>query len=115
MNVKVHPKKIKSLVELLYTEYPIIRSHPDYRIYYFFTDYPEESEYVFVVTIQYLIYSDFAQNLNQSLNLYKDMFGLKECSLISEHDFEIILKKEIEDLYDKIRGSSFNALIYEIW
>jgi len=35
--------------------------------------------------------------------------------LISEHDFEIILKKEIEELYDKIRGSSFNALIYEIW
>ena len=115
MNIKVHPKKVKILMDLLYSEYPVIRNHPDYRIYYMFTDYPEVSEYVFVVTIQYLIHSEFSDKVNESLRTYKDMFSLTNCSILSEYDFEIIIKNELTQLQDKLRGSSFNIVFYEIW
>ena len=40
----------------------------------------------------------------------------KNVSNSPDEDIDIAIKlNEIEELYDKIRGSSFNALIYEIW
>ena len=115
MNDKVHPKRVIFLMEMLYKDHPSIKNHPDYKIYYLFTDYPEISEYIFVVTIQYLIDSEFTDNVNNSLKNYKNLFSFTECSVINEFDFEIVLKQQLTSLQEKLRGTNFNITLYEVW
>lgn len=115
VNDKLHPKRLVMFMGEIYKQYPALEKHPDYRFFYFYTDYPESSEYLFVVISDYLSNSPLAEKLNVSLNLYKDMFGFTESTIISEDDFNTQINKQLKKLQDQIRGSKFTSIYYEVW
>jgi hypothetical protein len=102
-------------MEEIYKQYPVLEKHPDYRFYYVYTDYQEPSEYLFVIITGYLSTSPFAEKLNLSLNLYKDVFGFTESTIITEDDFNKHVHKYLKTLQDTIRGSKFTSIFYEVW
>ena len=102
-------------MEEIYKQYPVLEKHPDYRFYYVYTDYPDHSEYLFVIITDYLSTAPIAEKLNQSLNLYKDMFGFTESTIMTEDDFNKHVHKYLIKLQDTIRGSKFSSIFYEVW
>lgn len=115
MNDKVYPKRIGFLLDMLYKDYPVLKRHPDYNIYYLYTNHPQISEYVFITINDYLIGTKFSEELNYSLQTYKTLFHFTECSIISYYEFEFTLKKNITEEYNRLRGTDFNIIFYEIW
>lgn len=99
----------------MYKLHPNVKTHPDYNFFYFFTDYPEKQEYLFLIVYDFLIDSPLAQETNNSLNLYKNMFNFTEATIMSTRHFEVTFLKEYEELKNKLRRSEFNCLLYEVW
>ena len=114
MNELIHPKRLRLFVEEIYKNYPEVKNHPDYRFYYLYTDYPEASEYLFVV-IQYQLFGKLSKDLNESLGLYKEMFGFTESSILGEDDINSKIQKQLNELSDKIRGTKYTSVFYEVW
>ena len=94
MNELIHPKRLRLFVEEIYKNYPEVKNHPDYKFYYLYTDYPEASEYLFVV-IQYQLFDKLSKDLNESLGLYKEMFGFTESTILGEDDINSKIQKQL--------------------
>ena len=115
MNELIHPKRLRLFVEEIYKNYPEVKNHPDYRFYYLYTDYPEASEYLFFVILQYQLFDKLSKDLNESLGLYKEMFGFTESSILGEDDINSKIQKQLNELSDKIRGTKFSLVFHEVW
>ena len=115
MNELIHPKRLRLFVEEIYKNYPEVKNHPDYRFYYLYTDYPEASEYLFVIILQYQLFDKLSKDLNESLGLYKEMFGFTESSILGEDDVNSKIQKQLNELSDKIRGTKFSLVFHEVW
>jgi len=115
MNELIHPKRLRLFVEEIYKNYPEVKNHPDYRFYYVYTDYPEVSEYLFVVISQYELSDKISKRLNESIGLYKEMFGFTESTILSEDDINSTIQKQLNELSDKIRGTKFSLVFHEVW
>jgi hypothetical protein len=115
MNELIHPKRLRLFVEEIYKNYPEVKNHPDYRFYYLYTDYPEASEYLFVIILQYQLFDKLSKDLNESLGLYKEMFGFTESSILGEDDINSKIQKQLNELSDKIRGTKFSLVFHEVW
>ena len=115
MNELIHPKRLRLFVEEIYKNYPEVKNHPDYRFYYLYTDYPEASEYLFVIILLYQLFDKLSKDLNESLGLYKEMFGFTESSILGEDDINSKIQKQLNELSDKIRGTKFSLVFHEVW
>jgi hypothetical protein len=115
MNELIHPKRLRLFMEEIYKNYPDINNHPDYRFYYLYTDYPEISEYLFIVASQYELSNKLSTEINESIGLYKEMFGFTESSILSHDDINSGLKTQLNRLSDQIRGTKFSYVFYEVW
>jgi hypothetical protein len=102
-------------MEEIYKNYPDIKNHPDYRFYYLYTDYPVISEYLFIVVSQYELSNKLSKEINESIGLYKEMFGFTESSILSNDDINSKLQTQLNKLSDQIRGSKFSYVFYEVW
>lgn len=102
-------------MEEIYKNYPNVKNHPDYNFYYLYTDYPEVSEYLFVVILRYELFDKLSKNINESIGLYKDLFGFTESSILSEDDINSKLQKQLNKLSGQIRGTKYTSVFYEVW
>lgn len=115
MNELIHPKRLRLFMEEIYKNYPNVKNHPDYNFYYLYTDYPEVSEYLFVVILRYELFDKLSKNINESIGLYKDLFGFTESSILSEDDINSKLQKQLNKLSGQIRGTKYTSVFYEVW
>ena len=115
MNELIHPKRLRLFMDRIYWEYPDVKNHPDYRFYYMYTDYPEISEYLFIVVPEHEISNKLSNDINKSIVLYKEMFGFTESTILSEQDINSNLQKQLNKLSDQIRGTKFSLVFYEVW
>ena len=115
VNDYLHPKRLKLYMEQIYKDFPILKSHPDYRFYYLYTNYPEQNEYLFVLTGTHQISNKLSEEINQSLHSYNDMFGFTSSSILTNDDMNNKIVKEFYKLTDTLRGSHFSVVLYEIW
>ena len=102
-------------MEQIYKDFPTLKSHPDYRFYYLYTDYPKQSEYLLVVTTSYFISEKFSNEINQSLHSYNEMFGFTYSSIMTYDDLNNKIMKDVHKLFDTTRGSHFTTHFCEVW
>jgi len=109
-----YPKRLQLLLKEVYKEFPELRRHPDYRMYYLYWVDSEEREYFIVLTN--LIPNDYeSDNMVLIINSLSKIFGFVEGVLMKPNDFEKFVKGPIQESIKKLRGSEFKTCAYEVW
>ena len=112
--MKQYTKRLQLLLKEVYKEFPELRRHPGYRMYYLYWAYPDEREYFIVLTN--LIPDDYqTNNMVSVINSIAKTFGFVEGVLMKPDDFEKHIKTPIEDSIKELRGSEFKTCAYEVW
>jgi len=109
-----YPKRLQLLLKEIYREFPELRRHPDYRMYYLYWAYPDEREYFIVLTN--LIPTNYEiDNMVVTINSLAKIFGFIEGVLMKPDDFEKHIQTPVEDSIKELRGSEFKTCAYEVW
>jgi hypothetical protein len=111
--MKPYHKRLETLLNSIYTEFPKMRRHPEYRFYYLYWGYPEPREFFIVITN--LIPKTQDDEFLKHVNLMSQMYGFIEGTLMKPEDFEKHIKTPIEDSIKELRGSEFKTCTYEVW
>ena len=109
-----YPERLQLLLKEVYKEFPELRRHPDYRMFYLYWAYPSGREYFIILTN--LIPDDYGSDSMVSIiNSIAKTFGFVEGVLMKPDDFEKHIKTPIEDSIKELRGSEFKTCGYEVW
>jgi hypothetical protein len=109
-----YPKRLQLLLKEVYKEFPELRRHPDYRMFYLYWGYPSEREYFIILTN--LIPNEYkSDNMVSIIDSLAKTFGFVEGVLMKPDDFELYVKTPIEDSINEFRGSEFKTCAYEVW
>jgi hypothetical protein len=114
VNNYIHPKRLKLFFEQIYLVYPTLKTEKNFHFYYLYTDYEEESEYIFAVFYNQYSWDKEATKFNEYLKVFSHMFGFTDCSILSSYDFDRI-ENEVKKIQDKIRGTQHSILFCEVW
>lgn len=114
MNNNLHPKKLIFFMEEIRKNYPETENVENYRFYYFYTDYEKVQDYIFVIVSEHALHRE-AKKLNQSLDLWKDLFGFTNATIMLEDDFQRTIETQLHNLQKTIRGTKYTSIFYEIW
>ena len=108
-----YPKRLQLLLKEVYKEFPELRRHPDYRMFYLYWAYPDEREYFIVLTnsIPESEDDEFVSYVSQM----GSVFGFIEGVLMKPDDFEKFIMKPINESINELRGSEFKTFGYEVW
>jgi hypothetical protein len=114
MSEGIGPKKIKLLLEEIYKEYPVLKTHHDYKFFYLYKNKKSVNESLFCVVHDYLRNSNLAYRLNLTMEDYRVFFNLTECSVISENEF-LQRQTTFDKLLEESRKTEYTFLLYEVW
>ena len=108
-----YPKRLQLLLKEVYKEFPELRRHPDYRMFYLYWAYPDEREYFIVLTnsIPESEDDEFVSYVSQM----GSVFGFIEGVLMKPDDFEQYIMKPINESINELRGGEFKTFGYEVW
>lgn len=111
--MKPYHKRLETLLNSIYTEFPKMRRHPEYRFYYLYWGYPEPREFFIVITN--LIPETQDDVFLKHVNLMSQMYGFIEGVLMKPEDFEKYVSEPAQESMKDLRGSDFKVFGYEVW
>ena len=114
MNEMLHPKRLRLFMEEIRKQYPETENSENYRFYYLYTDYEEPQEYMLIIARPSSM-SNVGQKLHHSIQLWKELFGFTEASVMTEDDFQRVIETQITELQNIIRGTKYTSVFYEVW
>jgi hypothetical protein len=107
----VYSKRIETFLKEVYNRRPEMRRHPDYRMFYLYTDYPKVQESIIVLTSGVPIP---LEGIGDDMITFGKVLGF-EVEAMDWNVFESEIKKHLESEYTERRGSQFRIIFHEIW
>jgi hypothetical protein len=106
--------RTKLFLEHIYSEFPILKKHPDYKFFYFYSNKDKITESLFCVVNTYLSNSNVSQLLDIMMETKKDFFNFTHSGVINEQEF---LKKQDQynQLLEECRKTEHTIVSYEVW
>ena len=101
-------------MEEIRNQYPETDNSENYRFYYLYTDYQEPQEFLLIIAGPSAI-NNVAQKLHHSIQLWKELFGFTEASVMMEEDFQRTIETQLRELQNTIRGTKYTSVFYEVW
>jgi hypothetical protein len=108
--MSVYPKRVETFLKEVYEKHPIMRRHPDYRMFYLYTNYPKLQESIIVMTNNDIPLDDLGDYLLTIANV----LGF-ELHTMKWDIFDKNIRKDLEKEFQERRGSEFRVVFYEIW
>jgi hypothetical protein len=106
-------KRLNSVLSEIYTEFPQMRRHPEYRFFYLHYGYPEVREYFFVLTEKIPESED--DEFLKFIKVVSRTFGFIEGVIMKPDDFKKHILEPMEESSKDLRGSEFKIFGYEVW
>jgi hypothetical protein len=106
-----YPKRLETLLERIYENYPKMRRNPDFKYFYLFQSYPNNVDTFLVLTSEVL---DWDDDIHSYLRSISQMLGF-EFAMMKWSDFDSSVKPQLEKVYDQFRGGGNKVVFYEVW
>jgi len=107
----IYSKRVETFLKEVYKRRPEMRRHPDYRMFYLYTDYPKVQESIIILTNGDPI---LLEGIGEDIRTIAHVLGFESEAM----DWEIFnnqIRKQLEDEYNERRGSEFRLIFHEIW
>jgi len=108
--MSLYPSRVETFLKEVYEKYPIMRRHPDYRMFYLYNDYPEKQESIILMTN----YDIPMEGMGDYIKTVANVLGF-ELMAMRWNIFDSEIRKQLEKEYEDRRGSEFRLLFHEIW
>jgi hypothetical protein len=105
-----YPKRVETFLTEVYKKHPIMRRHPDYRMFYLYTNYPKLQESIIIMTNEDIPSDDLGDYLSTIANVIGFEFHAMKWDIFDKEIREVF-EKELQER----RGGEFRLLFYEIW